>query len=215
MNHDFAIEGPMIRTCMLFLFAVAMSGCALRGPDIAGAPAPSITRSFTLENNYIWQPAGEMGVILAKGTYVSEKETEQGTFFRGPKRCVAYQVVGGYTVTSGGVWIPRSPKEKLRLVTYAYVDETRVREPAEAIALMAAAAAGEKMLPAPDNGEPTITVRVPVAITPMQGAVGAGIGGGIVNAINAAEIRDLQGKPFLQWELKDAKVESLMRDRVR
>lgn len=209
----------MHKISAIFFLVALLTGCVTAPPDLSNLSPVNKPRSFLLENHLVWKQklaplaTSEAELILAKGNYVAVHENDAGILFRGPKQCVVYEIIGGYEISSGGIWVPKSHQEKLRLYTYAYVDQVQVRERNNVFDLISNPETSKVTDQTNRNG--VIVFETSVPLTPVQAGLASGIATGIVNAMLAAEIKERKGKPFLSWEILEPSLESLVRNKTK
>lgn len=209
----------MNRLALVFLVTALLTGCVTPPPNISNLTPVSNTRSFSLDQHLFWKQklgplaTSEAELALAKGEYIAVHENEAGTLFRGPKQCVVVEIIGGYQITSGGVWVPKNIQEKLRLYTYAYIDQMQVRERNKVIEVISNPE--NSKVADQTNRSGVIVFESPVPISPIQAGAASGIATGIVNAMIASEIKENRGKPFLAWEVSEPTLEVLTRAKAK
>jgi hypothetical protein len=76
---------------------------------------------------------------LERGPYWSEREDDKGTFFRGPPGCVSIRgsdnqsLPGEPVATDGGFYLPKDPKEPVKIYRYFTTSEAPVEVPPDSL----------------------------------------------------------------------------------
>jgi hypothetical protein len=210
----------LIHSFLCFFALLLGAGCVTAPPDLSDLSKSTAGRSFTLsEDFFAKQKVAPMATSAAEyglraGPYVAEQENSRGTLFRGPAGCVVLETIQGYRVSSGGLWVPKNPSEKMRLYVYSYVDEKDFPDRASALA----GRGGKFATGAGTTAEIAVQsagVNAPAGASPTQVGVGAGIGTAVADAMLDAEIRRNRGKPALMFELDSSALESLSRSKLK
>ena len=207
------MRSKFITLGLLLLCLASLNGCVNLPPSIEGFRPVAKPRTFVLEERLVvlQKPAPlaikPAEVSLATGTYMEEKENDEGTLFHGPPNCVLFEHASGYRVATGGLWIPKDPSRLSRMYFYAYTDGRDYGDRASALA------ASKDTAPA---FPPTGTTKQTVTVVPVgPGAnspsvqTGAAIGSGILSGFLAAEIRANRGKPAFLWEVHSPELSAL------
>jgi hypothetical protein len=212
----------MKRLALALFLAAAVTACVTPPPAFTNAAPVTVQRSFTLDDARVWkQTIPVMGMnsdiefMLARGAYRAELENAQGTLYRGPKHAVAWQIVGGYAVTSGGVWVPRDPAQKARLYFYMEGDEVRYRDRAALVVAMKTGAVTG--LNSTEWAQLIPNVEIPLSGTSRaaMAQVGAQAADRAYQSRPAREPVQKPDRPALQWEINEPSLEALLRSQVR
>ena len=204
------------QTLIVLLLSLISTSCVTPPPSIEGLRSVSSSKAFTLSERLIVRQkvaplaTAPAEVSLAEGVYVSEQENDAGTFFRGPTGCVMYEMLDGWQVASGGLWIPKDPKvTKMRMYIYMYTDATKFRDRTAALSRV--------------DGSPVfgsigaIDGKLEVVLVDSKGKInntgkatgGTVIAGEIVNAMLASEVKNARGNPGFLWEVESPELLAL------
>lgn len=181
-------------TAGVFVLA-ALAGCAsvsdnLRTP-VAGS-CIDVKAPLSLTDTY-GLASVEQTIRLAPGLYYSEKEDDQGIYYRAPPGGLSYSRTGEeskpagmltHMVVDGGIWLPRDPAIKPRFYwIFAKGDVVSVAQPAGTeCSLAALQKAPDTTGQVPWNGVGR-TIVVTGNMSPGQAGAAGGIANGIIGAI--------------------------------
>lgn len=127
-----------ILSCLIALAGVIISGCApipSREVDPKSLTAPTATAPLTLTKPYTWiavqKGSSALRYVLSAGVYTPKLSGPQGTYYRGPTKCVA--VVSGTELDSsaflrdGGIFISSQGSQSPVIYLHKSSDMTTVK----------------------------------------------------------------------------------------
>jgi hypothetical protein len=169
------ISASWARKVVTFLLPILLSACGAQiDPASLKPPAAGTVAELTGGYVYLTRPGGiydqQTKYELTAASYVAELESDEGTYFRGPAGCLGMSIststnknqpLNQVSRFEGGVFVPRSPDKPARIYYYQLLGASD---------------------PSPGT-TPAIAQRSAPTAGVGAGAVGAGMGGGIVAGI--------------------------------
>lgn len=186
---------------LLLMLSLIISACASTPPEFIDLEPSKGKRTINLTKQITARQKvrlAEWEYGLAPGIYVPVAENSQGTLYRGPGRCVLLHHSGGYRISPGGVWVPKTSAQKFKIYVYAHQDFLDFKTIPEALAAQSRAD-----LQGTDGNTPRIIV-----VTPQPSAGGV-IAGGVASAILKSEIEKERGQPIPLFDIENDEVTSI------
>jgi hypothetical protein len=192
---------PVISKCVPAFAILVLVGCAGVNPEglrpVSGA-APIVLRAPIQYDEYYRIAGNRFHYTIAPGAYPAKYEDTQGIYHEGPGLCFTIRIESDSIAKEGktqptphsyrcGIYLPRSASAEPKL--YFYRDPEVSRQVFSGSASLAPTAPG---------GVPR---------TPTEG-VGGAIGMGVVQALDAAELKNLH---FYQDQPKPGQIRSALR----
>ena len=169
------LSASWARYVVTFLLPILLSACGAQiDPASLRSPVAGAMAELPAGYIYLTHPGGiydqQTKYELTAASYVAELESEEGTYFRGPAGCLGMSIATSTNKAQplnqvsrfeGGVFVPRSPDKPARIYYYQLLGTSE---------------------PPPDTTS-AIAQRAAPTVGVGAGAVGAGLGSGIVAEI--------------------------------